>query len=578
MMKLRFKNIYARNLALLSAGVLSAIGMQGTKAQATASTATPTGITTVFYILLENRNWTANEPSGGAQVLGNTTAAPYINSLVTPGNPNAAQVSYCSCYHQDLSVYNGSGPSIHPSEPNYVWMESGSNLSKLDDNDPYGSTDSVSQIVNYQEANPNLTLENLSGLLEASGYTWKSYSEDTNLQNTSGANFNNAGGTLSNTPVASGQWTVPLVSFSGSSTSYTNQYNGTHQYNFACKHTGQLFFTATNGSTPNTANSSIQNIEAKNYAPLQQLATDLANNTVANYNVITPDQYNDMHTALSTNFAYNGTTFTAGSDAEQIAQGDNFVSIVVPEIMNSAVYKAGHAEIVLWTDETEGTNQNDFNHTLTEIFISPLCKGNAYDSTLNYTHSSDIATMQKMFGLTADTPTGFLNDAANNSNATPNGVTGVSQKVGATYTGFTGTAFTQAASPTGGFGTGTAQDLSDLFVAGTVPSTIPGLSYSASGYVFNRKTGAYSQTVTVTNTLGSVIPNAVYLVLGNLSSNATLTNSAGTTVNTDAGSPYVSVAPTGLAAGASVTVSLQYTVTSGTISSTMVPIQTAAQP
>jgi hypothetical protein len=179
--------------------------------------------------------------------------------------------------------------------------------------------------------------------------------------------------------------------------------------------------------------------------------------------VITPDQYNDMHTALSGTFTYNGHNFTG--DSAQIAQGDNFCSIVVPEIMASPVYQAGHAAIILWTDETEGSNQNDFNHTLLEIAISPYCKGNAYDSTLNYTHSSDLATMQEIFGLTAATPTGYLNDAANYSNATPTGTVGLSQQVGSQYTTstgtwngaagkFTGTAFTNAASPTGGFGTG----------------------------------------------------------------------------------------------------------------------------
>jgi hypothetical protein len=572
-MKLFSNKIYNRKIALLSAGILSVFGAKAAFAQAGPSS----GITTVFYILLENRNWTENENSGGQQVLG-SSAAPYLNSLVTPGNANAAQVSYCSCYHNDLSTYNGSNPSIHPSEPNYVWMEAGNNLSKADDNDPYGSGASVEQIVDYVEANPSLTGQNLSGLIQAAGLTWKSYSEGTNLQNTNGSNFNTAGGRLTNTPVPFGQWTVPLVSFSGTDTftppTYTNEYNGSHQYNFACKHTGQLFFPATNGSSSNTANTSVQNVEAKNYPPLEQLANDLANNTYANYNVITPDQYNDMHTALSGNFTYNGVTYTS-SDSKQVAQGDNFCSILVPEIMNSAVYKAGHAAIIIWTDETEGSNQNDFNHTLTEIAISPLCKGSAYDSTLNYTHSSDVATMQKIFGLTAATPTGYLNDAANASNATPNGVTGTSQIAGATAWS---TSFTQAASPTGGFGTGTAQDLSDLFVSGTIPSSIPGLSFTASGYSLNRHTGVYSQTVKVTNTLGSAIANPVYLVVGNLSSNATLTNSAGTTVNTDPGSPYVSVASGGLAAGASATVTLQYTVTSGTIADTMVPIQTASQP
>jgi hypothetical protein len=514
-------------------------------------------VTTVFYILLENRNFTANETSGGQQVVG-SPAAPYINSLITPGNAKAAQVSYCSCYHNVLSVYNGSGPSIHPSEPNYVWMENGSNESKLDDNDPYGSTQSVQQIFEYAAANPPLITENLS--------------EETNMLNTNGANFNTAGGTLSNNVAAPSQWTVPLVSFSGTSTSFTNPYNGSHQFNFACKHTGQLFFPNTNGSTVNTADTGTTNVEASHYPPLQQLAVDLANNTQAAYNVITPDQYNDMHTALTGGFTYKGVAYTG--DSAQVAQGDNFCSIVVPQIMASPIYQAGHAAIVLWTDETEGTNQNDFNHTLTEIVISPLAKGNAYDSTLNYTHSSDIATIQKIFGVTANSATGFLNDAANASNATPNGVTGVSQKAGtAPY----GTAFTQAESPTGGFGTGTAQDLSDLFVPGTIPAALPGLNLTVSGYSFNKHTGIYAQTVTVTNALSGAINTPVYLVVGGLSSNATLTNSAGTTVNNAPGSPYVVVSQSGLASGASATVTLQYTA-SGTISDTMSAVTTDGQP
>jgi hypothetical protein len=231
-------------------------------------------ITTVFYILLENRNFTENETNGGQQILG-SAAAPYLNSLITPGNPNAAQVSYSSCYHNDLAVYNGSGPSIHPSEPNYVWMENGSNETKLDDNDPYASGASVQQIFNYAAANPSLTTENLTGLLQSAGISWKSYTEEVNTENSNGTNVNTAGGNLSNTMVPSSQWTVPLVSFSGSNASYTNPYNGSHQWNFACKHTGQLFFPATNGSSVNTADTGITNVAASHYPPLQQLATDL---------------------------------------------------------------------------------------------------------------------------------------------------------------------------------------------------------------------------------------------------------------------------------------------------------------
>jgi phosphatidylinositol-3-phosphatase len=144
---------------------------------------------------------------------------------------------------------------------------------------------------------------------------------------------------------------------------------------------------------------------ASHYAPLQQLQTDLANNTVARYNLITPDQFNDMHSALSNGFTYNGIHYTG--DQAAVAQGDNFLSIIVPMIMSSAAYKNGGA-IVIWYDETEGGDTKQF--TLPEIVISSLAKGDAYDSTLTYTHSSDLKTMEELFGVY--NPDGsFLGDA-----------------------------------------------------------------------------------------------------------------------------------------------------------------------
>jgi hypothetical protein len=47
------------------------------------------------------------------QLFGNP-AAPFQNSLITPGNPNAAQVSYAG-------NYQNAGAGIHPSLPNYIW-------------------------------------------------------------------------------------------------------------------------------------------------------------------------------------------------------------------------------------------------------------------------------------------------------------------------------------------------------------------------------------------------------------------------------------------------------------------------
>jgi len=325
----------------------------------------------VFYIDMENHNLTQPSSVTSPQQLQGNVAAPYLNSLMTPGNPNAAQTSWASNY------YNVA-PGVHPSLPNYLWQEAGTNFGVANDNQPFGPGG-----VNQGDA------LNLSGLLQAKGISWKSYQEDTDINTQTGK------------VLPTSQWTVPLNNFSGTFTSGTNAYNGSNQYNFATKHDGQLYFNATNGGNDTTTSNPL----ASHYAPLQQLQTDLANNTVARYNLITPDQFNDMHSALSNGFTYHGTHYTGGQAA--VAQGDNFLSIIVPMIMNSAAYKNGGA-IVIWYDETEGGDTKQF--TLPEIVISPLARGDAYDSTLTYTHSSDLKTMEELFGVY--NPDGsFLGDA-----------------------------------------------------------------------------------------------------------------------------------------------------------------------
>jgi hypothetical protein len=139
----------------------------------------------VFYIELENHNWTqpASETTP-SQIFG-SPAAPYINSLVTPGNPNAKQVSYATAYHNVLATPSGNNPSIHPSEPNYIWQEAGWNFGIFNDNDPYSASNpSVPAIQAYLAANPIYTGEHLTGLMEKNGLTWKSYQEDIDMLTT----------------------------------------------------------------------------------------------------------------------------------------------------------------------------------------------------------------------------------------------------------------------------------------------------------------------------------------------------------------------------------------------------------
>src|SRR5262249_37954979 len=146
------------------------------------------------------------------QVFGNP-AAPYINSLVTPGNPNAAQTS-------SASNYINTGVAVHPSEPNYICAEAGSKLGVFNDNDPFGTT-GTNQSTN----------QTLSNFLQNSGQTWRSYQEDIDVNLTN------------NQVLPKSQYTVPLSSFSGTFASGTNQWNGSTQYNYAAKHNPEVFFT-----------------------------------------------------------------------------------------------------------------------------------------------------------------------------------------------------------------------------------------------------------------------------------------------------------------------------------------------
>ena len=157
----------------------------------------------IFVIALENHNFTQPNPaSSPQQILGNP-AAPFINSLITPGNTNAVQVSYATAY------YN-TGTGVHPSEPNYVWAEAGTDFGFHSDADPspangntfyYDSPSLTSQLTAnggtlvfwHRNHTPHLVRQ-----LNEAGIPWKNYQEDVDL---SASPTNSASGT--NGPVNS---------------------------------------------------------------------------------------------------------------------------------------------------------------------------------------------------------------------------------------------------------------------------------------------------------------------------------------------------------------------------------------
>jgi hypothetical protein len=101
-----------------------------------------------------------------------------------------------------------------------------------------------------------------------------------------------------------------------------------------------------------------------------------------------------MHSYLPNGFVYQGVQY-AGNQAA-IAEGDNCLAAIIPQIMASSAYQ-DHGVIILWMDETESTD--DTNTTLPEIIISPMARGNAYASSVVMSHSSDLKTMDEIFGL-----------------------------------------------------------------------------------------------------------------------------------------------------------------------------------
>jgi hypothetical protein len=165
-----------------------------------------------------------------------------------------------------------------------------------------------------------------------------------------------------------------------------------------------VFFTDTNGGCNTTASNPLR----LQYAPLQQLALDLQSGDVADYNWITPNQFNDMHTTLTTNYG------VLTGDAARIAQGDNFLARIVPLIMASDAYK-NHGVIVLWWDESEGGDTP--SQTLPFIIISRDARENAggkpYSNTVAYSHSSFLRTMQEIFRVDPGRGYPWLGDAMN---------------------------------------------------------------------------------------------------------------------------------------------------------------------
>ncbi|MEY2486821.1 MAG: phosphatidylinositol-3-phosphatase [Verrucomicrobiota bacterium] len=247
----------------------------------------------VFIILMENHNWSSIKGSA---------SAPYINNTLLP------IASYTDQYYNP--------PGIHPSEPNYLWLEAGTN---------FGITNDKLPSTNHQS-----TTNHLVTLLKNAGISWRTYQENI---------------TGTNCPTA-------------------------NAYPYAPKHNPFVFFD-------DVVNAGCTTV----MRPFTELANDLANHAVAQYNFITPNLVNDMHDS-------------AAPLNNPVAQGDTWLQNNLPMILQSDAYLNNGLVLITWDEAASGDGP------IGMIVLSPLAKGVGYRNTIHYTHSSTLRTLQKIFGVT----------------------------------------------------------------------------------------------------------------------------------------------------------------------------------
>lgn len=276
-------------------------------------------IHTVFLIVMENHNWSS--------IHGNPHA-PYINHTLLP------RASYAKRYYNP--------PANHPSLPNYLWLEAGTNC--------FADTGCI-----RDDRNPSAhhihSRAHLVTLLAHAGISWRAYEE--NIRGTR----------------------CPLSTNAALQIGGENGVPGLSGQLYAVRHDPFVYFGDTTNNWSTTSKACIDHIR-----PFTQLAADLQHNTVARYNFIGPNVCDDMHSPCP-----------VFSDA--VAQGDHWLSRVVPAILRSRAYRSGGALFITW-DEGEGGDG-----PIGMIVLSPDAKGNGYSNSLYYTHSSTLRTIEEIFGV-----------------------------------------------------------------------------------------------------------------------------------------------------------------------------------
>ena len=276
----------------------------------------------VWVVLMENHNWTGDNSGAafGDPDLKDNLRAPYINGQLLSTSAHAEQ------------YFNP--PGNHPSQPNYLWLEAGTNFGILEDTQP---------------GQPQLkTQKHLVRLLQDAGISWTAYAEP---------DFGS--------PVFD---TCPL------------------DFNFLdVEHLAFVFFNDINDGLNPQSGECIRHVR-----PYYQMATDLANQTSARYNFIVPNVCHDGHEGVSPCDALESTDNTLRSDT--------WLKQNVPLILNSAEYKRGGALFIIWDEGEDSGDFSDgpIGMFLLSPFAKGGGK-TAYSNSIHYTHSSTLKTLQEIF-------------------------------------------------------------------------------------------------------------------------------------------------------------------------------------
>jgi phosphatidylinositol-3-phosphatase len=265
------------------------------------------------------------------------------------GNPDASYINDTLMQQYAYATdYTDVLTALIPSEPHYVWLEAGTN--------------SFSDWTFLLDSDPSGTNSTNNGShlvaqLANTNKTWRSYQEG--LDTMTGA-----------CPINSSGF-------------------------YAAKHDPFVFFTDVTGNPPSKTNASC----AAHHRPFSAFAADLAAGDVATYTFITPNLCNDMHGASGCMNGCNSTTADLC-----IPAGDAWLAANVPPIINYVNQHDGVLFIV-W-DEPEGTvNTQPF------IVVGPHVKRH-YGSTLNYTHSSYLKTLEKILKVPVNSRVSSATDFA----------------------------------------------------------------------------------------------------------------------------------------------------------------------